>query len=164
MIGEGIPPGSEVGMNGLELCPACGVPLIVSRNLYWDSNGVIIVKASPRNRFVFFESDTIDHLLAGIEEMIGLPIEHIVLESRSREARRYIERSFPPEMCEPIREYVSKKTAGERTVSTLETLEGEAHVKELAVMISGPRYTDTALNAAGELMQKAGDWKKKATS
>jgi len=59
---------------------------------------------------------------------------------------------------------VSKKTAGERTVSTLETLDGEAHLKELAVMISGPRYTDTALNAAGELMQKADDWKKKTSS
>jgi hypothetical protein len=103
----------EVGMNKLELCPACGVPLIVSGNLYWENNGVIMVKASPRNRFVFFESDTIDRLLEGIEEMIGLPIEHIVLESRSREARRYIERSFPPEMCEPVRDYIRKKTAGQ---------------------------------------------------
>jgi len=59
-------------MNELELCPACGVPLIVNRNLYWEANGVIAVKASPRNRFVFFESDTIDQLLKGIEEMIGL--------------------------------------------------------------------------------------------
>ncbi|MBN1176968.1 MAG: DNA repair protein RecN [Dehalococcoidales bacterium] len=57
---------------------------------------------------------------------------------------------------------VSKKAAGERTVSTLETLDGDAHLKELAVMISGPRYTDTALNAAGELMEKADDWKKKS--
>lgn len=52
-------------------------------------------------------------MLKGIEDMIGLPIEHIVLESRSREARRYIERSFPPALCEPIRDYVSRKTAGE---------------------------------------------------
>jgi hypothetical protein len=103
----------EVAMNELELCPGCGVPLIVSRNLYWDTNGVIVVKASPRSRFVFFESDTIDEMLKGIEDMIGLPIEHIVLESRSREARRYIERSFPPALCEPIRDYVSRKTAGE---------------------------------------------------
>ena len=100
-------------MNELELCPECGVPLIVSNNLFWDTNGVIIVKASPRSRFVFFESDTIDCMLEGIEVLIGMPIEHIVLESRSREARRYIERSFPPALCEPIRDYVRKKTAGE---------------------------------------------------
>jgi hypothetical protein len=100
-------------MNELELCPSCGVPLIVSRNLYWEANGVIAVKASPRNRFVFFESDTIDQLLKGIEEMIGLPIEHIVLESRSREARRYIERSFPAEMRKPIQDWVGKRSRGE---------------------------------------------------
>jgi hypothetical protein len=100
-------------MNELELCPECGVPLIVSRNLYWEGNGVIVVKASPRSRFVFFESDTIDEMLKGIEDMIGLPIEHIVLESRSREAKRYIERSFPPALCEPIRDYVRRKTAEE---------------------------------------------------
>lgn len=99
-------------MDGLELCPACGVPLIVGNNLYWEGNGVITVKASPRNRFVFFESETIDQVLKGIEEMIGMPIEHIVLESRSREARRYIERSFPPELREPIRDYVREKSGG----------------------------------------------------
>ncbi len=55
---------------------------------------------------------------------------------------------------------VSKKMAGERTVSTLEALEGDSHLNELAVMISGPRYTATALNAARELMEKAGAWKK----
>lgn len=86
----------------------------MSRNLHWDANGVIVVKASPHARFVFCESDTIDEMLRGIEDLVGLPIEHIVLESRSREARRYIERSFPAQMCEPIRDYVKRKTAGDR--------------------------------------------------
>ena len=54
---------------------------------------------------------------------------------------------------------VSKQTAGERTVSTLATLDGDAHLKELAVMIAGPRYTNTAFNTAGELMEKAEAWK-----
>ncbi|MBA7706214.1 hypothetical protein ES703_115063 [subsurface metagenome] len=58
---------------------------------------------------------------------------------------------------------VSKKTAGERTVSTLEVLRGDSHLNELAVMISGPRYTPTALKAASELMEKAEAWKKGST-
>ena len=99
-------------MNELELCPACGVPLIVSRNLYWENNGVIAVKASPGGRFVFFESDTIDQMLKGIEELIGLPIEHVVLESRSREARRYIDRSLPPELRKPFQDLVEKESSG----------------------------------------------------
>jgi len=56
---------------------------------------------------------------------------------------------------------VSKRTAGDRTVSTIEALQGDSCRNELAVMIAGPRYTATALKAAGELMGKAGAWKKK---
>jgi len=55
---------------------------------------------------------------------------------------------------------VSKKSAGERTVSTLEALQGDSHLNELAVMISGPGYTATSLKAAAELMVKAEAWKK----
>ena len=54
---------------------------------------------------------------------------------------------------------VSKQASGERTVSTIEALEGKAHLHELAVMISGPGFTDTALKAAKELMERAGAWK-----
>lgn len=82
----------------IEVCEECGVPLMVSRELGWESNGVIALTASPRNRMVFFESETIDRICKGVEELIGLPIEHIVIESRSRETKRYIERSFPPEV------------------------------------------------------------------
>jgi DNA repair protein RecN (Recombination protein N) len=54
---------------------------------------------------------------------------------------------------------VSKRTAGERTVSTIAALEGEARLNELAVMVAGPRITATALKAAGELIEKAEAWK-----
>jgi len=55
---------------------------------------------------------------------------------------------------------VSKRTAGDRTISTIEALQGDSRLKELAVMIAGSHYTATALKAAGELMEKAGSWKK----
>ncbi len=54
---------------------------------------------------------------------------------------------------------VSKQTIGERTVSTIESVRGEARFKEIAVMIGGARYTATALTAAGELIEKAENWK-----
>jgi DNA repair protein RecN (Recombination protein N) len=54
---------------------------------------------------------------------------------------------------------VSKRTAGDRTVSTIRSLEGETRLNELAVMVAGPRYTETALNAARELIEKAEAWK-----
>ena len=55
---------------------------------------------------------------------------------------------------------VSKQAAGDRTVSRIESLQGEMRFKELAVMIGGPRYTESALNAARELIESAEAWKK----
>jgi DNA repair protein RecN (Recombination protein N) len=55
---------------------------------------------------------------------------------------------------------VSKQTSGERTVSHIESLDGEMRFKELAMMIGGARYTENALNAARELIESAEAWKK----
>ncbi len=54
---------------------------------------------------------------------------------------------------------VHKVAAGARTLSILETLQRESQLKELAVMLAGPQYTETSLNNARELMQKADNWK-----
>jgi DNA repair protein RecN (Recombination protein N) len=55
---------------------------------------------------------------------------------------------------------VHKELAGERTLSRLESLEDEARLKELATMLAGARYSQTALTNARELMHKAESWKK----
>jgi DNA repair protein RecN (Recombination protein N) len=55
---------------------------------------------------------------------------------------------------------VSKQTARDRTVSTIEPLQGEAREKELAMMIGGAQYTESALQAARELIAGAETWKK----
>jgi hypothetical protein len=71
---------------------------MISGELLWESNGVIYSRSSPRNRWVFYESDNIDPLFGGIENLIGAPLNHIVIESRRREARKYLERAFPLEV------------------------------------------------------------------
>jgi len=89
-------------MERIEVCGKCGVPLMVCGGLNWEANGLISLASSPRNRMVFFESETMDQLFKGIEELIGMPIGHIVIESRCRETKRYIERAFPPEMRKSV--------------------------------------------------------------
>ncbi len=54
---------------------------------------------------------------------------------------------------------VHKHGAGDRTVSTLQTLEGESRTKEMAVMIAGPNYTEISLSDARGVMQSAETWK-----
>lgn len=83
-------------------CPSCGVPAFVGRELHWGDDGVIHLARSPRNRMVLYESNIIDNLFRGIEELIGLSIVHIVIESRRREVRRYIEGVFPAWMRRPL--------------------------------------------------------------
>jgi len=85
-----------------KLCGECEVPLLISKELTWESSGVISLIKSPHNRVVLFESKIIDNLFRGIEELIGFNIEHIVIESRRREVRRYIERHFPTRLVSPL--------------------------------------------------------------
>jgi DNA repair protein RecN (Recombination protein N) len=58
---------------------------------------------------------------------------------------------------------VRKELAGDRTLTRLQNLDGEARIKELTVMLSGPEYTVTSTKNAKELVQKAETWKKSAS-
>ena len=82
-------------MAGLEFCQGCGGPLLISRDLRWEANGVVSLSSSRANRMIMFECECIDRIFKGIEELIGLSVEHIVIESRSRETRVFTERSYP---------------------------------------------------------------------
>jgi hypothetical protein len=89
-------------MSQTELCAECGVPLMVSQGMKWDSNGVIPLSLNPRRRQVFYESDVVDNLFKGIGDIIGMPIDHIVIESRRRDVRRFIEHTFPSQIEESL--------------------------------------------------------------
>lgn len=98
------------------VCDDCGVPLLISGELSWESNGVILSRSSPGSRWTFFESENFDPLFRDIEELIGVSIENIVMEARRSESRRYVAKLFPPEAREVFSSWDEKKalTAGER--------------------------------------------------
>jgi DNA repair protein RecN (Recombination protein N) len=54
---------------------------------------------------------------------------------------------------------VHKITSGDRTLSILETLQGESRTRELAIMLAGTKFTEASLTHARELTQKAENWK-----
>jgi hypothetical protein len=81
-------------MDVLETCEVCGVPLMVSREFKWESNGIIGMTLSPVGRAVFYESEIIDNLFRGVERILGRSIWHIVIESRRRDVRKYMENIF----------------------------------------------------------------------
>jgi len=49
----------------------------------------------PHQRQVLCECDFIDPLFAGISRLLGLPIDHIVIESRRREVEQYVAARYP---------------------------------------------------------------------
>jgi DNA repair protein RecN (Recombination protein N) len=55
---------------------------------------------------------------------------------------------------------VHKEVTGERTLSILQNLEGEARLKELTLMLAGPDYSKVSERNAKELVQKTEAWKK----
>ncbi|MDI6872858.1 hypothetical protein [Candidatus Solincola sp.] len=76
-------------------CAGCGVPVLVGKELTWRENGVVIQTKDPDHRMLFYESENLDQLFQGIEEIIGVPIGHIVIESKRREVREYVEKLMP---------------------------------------------------------------------
>ena len=79
----------------MRFCRKCGVPLVVGKDLVWKDNGIIVQRRDPDHRIIFMESENLDGLFQYIEKSIGSPIEHIIIESVRREARRYVENSIP---------------------------------------------------------------------
>ncbi|MGQ9475393.1 MAG: hypothetical protein ACUVT4_05705 [Actinomycetota bacterium] len=92
-------------MEGMELCPECGVPRQFVENHIWLDNGVIVQSGDHTHRMVLLESENLDNLYHGIEEIIGLPIERIVIETKRRATRQYIDKLLPDE----VKDMVSRK-------------------------------------------------------
>jgi DNA repair protein RecN (Recombination protein N) len=55
---------------------------------------------------------------------------------------------------------IRKNTDGSRASTTLESLSGEALIRELTMMLVGSQYSEASVKSVKELMQKARDWKK----
>jgi len=56
---------------------------------------------------------------------------------------------------------VWKEVSGKQASSMLEGLDNQARLAELAAMLAGSQYTETALESARELLSRAEDWKRK---
>lgn len=71
-------------MTRIKLCHACGAARSVTRLHTWMPNGTILEKGNPEHRMVFIESDSLKDTFLGIERIIGVSIEHIIVESQRR--------------------------------------------------------------------------------
>jgi|BarGraNGADG00312_1021997.scaffolds.fasta_scaffold25297_1 hypothetical protein len=77
-------------MAKLKACKTCGVPSRVGKGHIWNPNGAMVQRQDRGHRMIFFDSDSIDALFSNIENLIGVPIEKIVIESKARATEDYI--------------------------------------------------------------------------
>ncbi len=87
----------------LKPCPVCGIPEYVSSEHQWLDNGDIVQRREPWHRMVFMECDNLDPLWHGIEQIIGVSIEHIVITAQRRAVRLYLSQFITEETMELVR-------------------------------------------------------------
>jgi hypothetical protein len=84
-------------------CPQCGVPEYISHEHEWLDKGDIVHSRDRKRRVVFIESGNIDPLLAGIEELVGVSIEKIVIGCVRKNVRAPLSLFVPDDARERIK-------------------------------------------------------------
>ncbi len=77
------------------ICSVCGVPKVITSENIWLDNGTIVQRRDPLHRMVFLEVDNIKGLFEGIERIIGISLERIIMVAQSRYTSEYIKRFMP---------------------------------------------------------------------
>ncbi len=77
-------------MAAFKRCKVCGVPVRVGKDHVWSSDGTIAQRRDRDHRMIFFDSEGIDALFQNIEQLIGMPIEKMIIESKARATAAYI--------------------------------------------------------------------------
>lgn len=72
-----------------------GVPRHVTSEHMWLNGGVIVQGMDHRNRMVFIESDNLDPHFGKVQELMGLPIENILITAKRKAVRAYLGSLIP---------------------------------------------------------------------
>lgn len=89
------------GKSRVRTCSECGVPRRISKENLWLDNGKIIEKKNPSHNMIFIENDNILGVFKIIEDILGLPIERIIIESERKQAYDYVDH-FVPDILKKI--------------------------------------------------------------
>ncbi len=101
-LGMGVCEGG-IRVEGIETCEHCGVPTYITREHIWHPCGFIVQRRDPRHILIFFESENLDFLLREVEGILGIPIQRIVIDTRRRAAKAYMDRVIPEALKEQVR-------------------------------------------------------------
>lgn len=82
-------------MPRIRLCGECGVPKRFTREHMWLHNGTIVQRKNPDHRMIFIENENIQSTFRGVEEIIGMSIERIIVEAKRRATYDFVDHMLP---------------------------------------------------------------------
>jgi hypothetical protein len=80
------------GVSGIKICKTCGIPVRVGKTNNWNSDGTMTQRLDPDHRMAILDSNGLGVLFSNIEALLNVPIEKIIIESKARATRAYIQR------------------------------------------------------------------------
>jgi hypothetical protein len=117
-------------------CKECGVHGLIRKELAWNENGTISEVKDPDHRMLFCESDNLEGLFAEVEKIIGHSIEKIIIESKSRGTKEYLEKMIPAFVRKLI--YMFKPSLIAERMAVI----GKAHGYGDIVMVEIKKHTE----------------------
>jgi RNA polymerase subunit RPABC4/transcription elongation factor Spt4 len=85
----------EIPMADRKLCPECGASKRVTGEHQWRSDGTIVQRKNPDHRMVFIETENIAATFRGVEEIINMSIERIIVEAKRRATFDFVDHVIP---------------------------------------------------------------------
>jgi len=76
---------------------------VITKEYIWLDNGDIVQKRNQSDRIIFTECENLDPLFQGIENIVGSPIEHIIMDCIRRTYRSYCKLFLPSDVSEMVR-------------------------------------------------------------
>ncbi len=74
----------DMGQHKVRLCPECGIPEEIAKNYLWLNSGVMVQSTNLSKRMGFIESENLDPLYNSIGNIIGEPIDRLVIDVARR--------------------------------------------------------------------------------
>jgi hypothetical protein len=81
-------------MTKVKACKGCGIPKEFCVEQNWNSDGTITQSKNPDHRVLFYEADGIEDLLHHIADIVGVPIDHIIIEGKRKSTLHYLQGMF----------------------------------------------------------------------
>ncbi len=85
-------------MPDIPVCPECGVPRLVTAEHTWLSDGAIVQTRFWGHRMAFVETENLDPLFKGIEELVGMSIQDVLVRVSRRATLGYMLRLVTDEV------------------------------------------------------------------